>query len=143
MLVLAVLVLASSHEVKKTGHGGIDLGLMREAALSIGELALSQRVVDAGLVAQIMGELALVALGTVVLIVELLADLLGGLWLDDLSLDGVGEEAVEAVFAVAHVEVDAGVVAAIDVVLAALAGTLVYREVLLRAKVFDGLELGF
>lgn len=69
MLVLAVLVLASSHEVKKTGHSRVHLRLVREAALSIGELALAQRVVDAGLVPEIMGELALVALRTVVLVV--------------------------------------------------------------------------
>lgn len=143
MLVLAVLVLASSHEVKKTGHGGVDLGLVREAALPVGELALAERVVDAGLVAQAVGELALVALGAVVLVVELLAHLLGGLGLDDLPLDGVREEAVEAVLAVAHVEVDARVVAPVHVVLPALAGALVHREVLLRAEVFDGLELGF
>ena len=87
-----------------------------------------------------MGELALVALGTVVLIVELLADFLGGLWLDDLALDGVREEAVEAVLAVAHVEVDARVVAAVDVLLVALSRTrtLVDCEVLFGAEFFDG-----
>lgn len=90
-----------------------------------------------------MGELAFVALRTVVLIVQFLAHLFGGLWLDDLSLDGVGEEAIEAILAVAHVEVNAGVVAAIDMMLATLARALVYCEVLLRAKVLNGLKLSF
>jgi hypothetical protein len=63
---------------------------------------------------------ALVALGTIVLIIEFFADVFGRFWLDDLSFDGVGEEAVEAVLAVAHVEVDAGIVATIGMCLAAL-----------------------
>lgn len=90
-----------------------------------------------------MGELAAIAERTVILEVQLLANLFGGLWLDDLSLDGVGEEAVEAVLAVSHVEVDAWVVAAIDMGLAALTGALVDCEVLFGAEVFYGLQLSF
>ena len=62
-----------------------------------------------------MRKAALVALGTEIFIIEFAADLLGGFWLDDLPFDGVGEKAVEAVLAVSHVEVDAGVVAAFNV----------------------------
>lgn len=90
-----------------------------------------------------MAELAPIARGAVVLEVELLADFLGGFWLDDLSLDGVGEEAVESVLAVSHVEVDAGVVAAVHMGFAALAGALADGEVLLGTEVFYGLQLGF
>ena len=92
-----------------------------------------------------MAELAPIAQGTVVLEVELLADLLGGLWLDDLTLDGVGEEAVEAVLAVAHVEVDAGVEAAFDMGLLALfcAVALVDCEELVSAEVLYHFQLRF
>jgi len=55
----------------------------------------------------------------------------------------MGEETVESVLAVAHVEMYAGVVAAVDVGLTALAGALIHCEVLLRAKVFYRLQLGF
>lgn len=57
---------------------------------------------------------AFVALGAVVLVIQLAADFFGGFGLDDLSLDGMGEQAVEAVLAVPHVEVDAGVEASFD-----------------------------
>ena len=71
-----------------------------------------------------MRKAALVALGTIVLIVKLPADILGGLWLDDLSLDGVREEAIEAILAVAHVEVDAWVEAPFNMELATLLADL-------------------
>jgi hypothetical protein len=57
---------------------------------------------------------ASIAKGTIIFVVQLFADFLGWLWLDDLSFDGVGEKAVESVFAVAHVEVDAGVIASVN-----------------------------
>lgn len=91
-----------------------------------------------------MRKAALVALGAVVLVVQLAADVLGGFRLDDLPLDGVGEEAVEAILAVAHVEVDAGVVAPLNMELAALlTGVAILRlafadcEVLIGAEAFD------
>jgi hypothetical protein len=92
-----------------------------KAALPIRKLALAEGVVDAGFGSQIMREFASISRRTIVLEVQLLADLLGGLGLDDLPLDGVREKAVKTVFAVAHVEVDAGIVAAIDMRFAALA----------------------
>jgi hypothetical protein len=49
-----------------------------------------------------------------------------------LTLDGVREEAIEAIFAVAHVEVDAWVEASVDVAFAALPRALVDSKVLLR-----------
>lgn len=50
------------------------------------------------------------------------------------------EEAIEAVFAVAHVEMDAGVEAAIDMLFAAVGvvGAFIDGEVLICAEVFDG-----
>lgn len=67
-----------------------------------------------------MAELAFVSLGAVILVVELTADLLGGFGTDELPLDGVGEKAVEAVLAVPHVEMDAGVETTFHVGLLAL-----------------------
>jgi hypothetical protein len=69
VLVLAVLVLAPSHEVKKTGHADVHLLLVGEAALSVGELALPEGVVDAGLAPEVVGELTPVACGAIVLVV--------------------------------------------------------------------------
>lgn len=97
-----------------------------------------------------MGVAALVALGAVVLVVKFAANFFGGFWLDDLSLDGVREEAVEAVLAIAHVEVDAGVKASFNMEFAAL-GSLLGRgsrtfidcEILVGAEVFDTLKLTF
>jgi hypothetical protein len=90
-----------------------------------------------------MAKLALVAEGAVIFVVELAADLFGGFWADELSFDGVGEEAVEAVLAVAHVEMDAGVEAALHVRLVALGsvGALVDCEVLVRTEVLYHLQL--
>ena len=73
-------------------------------------MTLPKGVIDAWLFFEIVRKLALVALGTVVLVVELAADLFGGVWLDDLSFDGVRKKAVEAILAIAGVEVDAGIV---------------------------------
>ena len=94
-----------------------------------------------------MGKSAFVALGTIVFVVEFAANVFGGLRLDNLSFDGVGEEAVEAVLAVAHVEVDAGIEAPFNMELSAL-GTLLSvlslafadREVLIRAEPLDGVQ---
>lgn len=146
MLVLAVLgVLAPAHEIKETGDIGVHLLLVGVATALGRKLAVPDRIVDAGLLPQVVAELALVSLGAVILVVELTADLLGGFWADELSFDGVGEEAVEAVLAVPHVEVDAGVEAALHVGLLALVGraALVDCEELVRAEVLNHLQLGF
>lgn len=71
-----------------------------------------------------MGEAALVTLGTIVLIIKFPADILGGFWFDDLPLDGVREKTVEAILAVAHVEVDAGVEASFNMKFATLLSEL-------------------
>lgn len=118
---------------------------MRVSALSCAELAFPKRVVNASLASEIMRKLAFVALRTVVLIVQLPADFLSRLRAHDLPLDGVGKEAVEAVLAVSHVEMNAGVKAAIDVLLATLGrvGTFIDCEVLVRTEVLDGVQFGF
>lgn len=67
-----------------------------------------------------MGKLASVSLRAIVFVVEFSADLFSGFWADNLSANGVGEEAVEAILAVSHVEMNARVVASIDMVLVAL-----------------------
>jgi hypothetical protein len=119
VLILAVLVFASGHEVKKTRHADVYLFVVGESAGLCGELALSKRIVYARLCAEIVGKSAFVALGAVVLVIEFAAEFLGWFWFDDLPFDGVGKKAVESVLAVAHVEVDAGVVAAFDMGFAA------------------------
>jgi hypothetical protein len=145
VFVFAVLVFAASHKVEKTRHTDVDFLLVRKAAAVVAELALSQRVVDAGFSAEVVGKPAFVALGAVVLVVEFAADFLGGFGLDDLALDGVGEEAVEAVLAVPHVEVNARIVASLHVVLEAfsLTGAFVDCEVLVRAQILDIFQLVF
>jgi hypothetical protein len=150
VLVFALVVLAASHKVKKARHVDVDFLFVGKAALLVGELALSHGVVDAGELAEVVGEPALVALGAIVLVVEFAADFLGGIGLDDLSLDGVGEKAVEAVLAVAHVEVDAGIVATLNMELSAFGAlrslssrTFVYRKVLVCAQVLNLVQLVF
>jgi hypothetical protein len=142
VLILAAGVLAPRHEVKKTRHADVHLFVVGVSAALGAELALADGVEDAGLAPEVVGELALVALGTVVLVVELAADFLGGLWADDLSLDGVGEEAVEAVLAVAHVEMDAGVEAAVDVLLHAFHGAAAFidGEVLISTQILNSVQ---
>ena len=97
-----------------------------------------------------MGEATLVAIGTVVFVIEFSANIFIGFRSDDLSFDGVREEAVEAILAVAHVEVDAGVEASVDVIFSTLGrllslrvGTFVDCEVLVCAESFDGLQFVF
>ena len=145
MLVFARRVLAPGHEIEEARHSDVDLLLVRVSALSCSELALPKRVVHAGLASEVVGKLAFVALGTVVLIVQLAADFLGGFGAHDLALDGVREEAVEAVLAVSHVEMNAGVEAAIDVLFAAAGrvGAFIDCEVLVRTEVLDRVEFGF
>jgi hypothetical protein len=120
VLVLAGIVLAPSHKVEKTWHCNIHLRRVRVAARFVAEFALPHRVVHAWLVAEVVRKLASVSLGAVVFVVEFSTDLFSGFWPDDLSANGVGEEAVEAILAVAHVEMNARVVASIDVRLVAL-----------------------
>ena len=150
MLVLAVLVLAATHKVKKAGNVDIHFFLVRKSALSLCKFTFSQRVEDARLVAEIVGKATLVALGAVVLVVEFAADIFGGFWLDDLPFDGVREMAVEAVFAVSHIEVDARVVASINMVLAALLSDLstlalafADSKVLVGTEILDALKFSF
>ena len=115
---------------------------MRKTASLSAEFALPHRVVHAGLVPQVVAETASVSHRTVVIVVELTADVFGWLGLDDLSLDGVAEVAVEAVLAVTHVEVDAGVEIAVDMLLPAVAvGALVHCKILVWTVVFDLFQL--
>ena len=143
VLVLAVIVFAASHEVEKAGHVDIHLFLVGKPASFVWKLALAHGVEDAGFFAEVVGKPALVALGAVVFVVEFAADVFVGFGLDDLSFDGVGKKAVEAVLAVAHVEVDARVEAAIGVVFAVLAGSLlpVGAGALVDCKVLIGTEV--
>jgi hypothetical protein len=60
-----------------------------------------------------------------------------------LSLDGVGKEAVEPILAVSHVEVDAGIVAPINMGFATLARTLIDCKVLFRTEILYCLKLTF
>lgn len=97
-----------------------------------------------------MREATFVAIGAVVFVIEFSANVFIGFRSDDLSFDRVREEAVEAVLAVAHVEVDAGVEASIDVVFTTFGRLLplgvrafVDCEVLVCAKSFDGLQFIF
>lgn len=118
---------------------------MRKATVLGRKFAFAHRVEYAWLPAEVMRKAAFVSLGTVVLIIEFAADVFGGFGLDDLSFDGVREEAIEAVLAVAHVVVNAGVEGAVDVVLVAdgVAGALVDCEVLFRAEVLDVFQFEF
>lgn len=146
MLVLTILgILAPTHKVEKTGNVGVHLLLVRITTTLSRKFAISNRVEDAGLTPEVVAKLALVPLGTVILVIELAADVLGGLRADKLSLDGVGEEAIESVFAISHVEMNAGVEAPLHVGLGALPGVvaLVDREVLVRAEVLNHLQLRF
>jgi hypothetical protein len=88
-----------------------------------------------------VGVLALVSSGTVVLVVELLASFLGWLWPGNLALEGVREMAAEAIFAVAHIVVDAWVEAPFNMVLTLTLVALLNGEVLVGAKILDHLNL--
>lgn len=146
MLVLTILrILAPTHKVEKTGNVRVHLLLVRVTTTLSRKFAISNRVVDTRLTPEVVAELTLVPQGTVVLIIQLAADLLGRLRSNQLSLDGVGEEAIESVFAITHVEMNAGVEAALHVGLGALPSVvaLVDREVLVRAEVLNHLQLRF
>ena len=80
-----------------------------------------------------------------VFIVKLFTCLRVGIGSYDLPPDGVGKVAVEAIFAVAHVVVNAGVKASIDVFLATFLRVfaLIDSEILLPTVTFDHLELVF
>jgi hypothetical protein len=90
-----------------------------------------------------VGKFASVSLGAVVFVVEFSANLFGGFWANDLPANGVGEETVEAVLAVSHVEMNAGIVASIDVISVALGGVraLVDCKVLICAVVLHEVQL--
>ena len=97
-----------------------------------------------------MGEATFVAIGTVVFVIEFSADVFIGLRPDDLSFDGVRKEAVETVFAVAHVEVDAGVETSVYVIFSTFGRLLSLRmwafvdcKVLICAESFDGFQFVF
>jgi hypothetical protein len=143
--ILALGIFAPGHEVKKAGDAHVHFLLVGKATVLGGEFAFAHGVEDAGFAAEVVGKAALVALGAVVLVVEFTADVFGGFGFDDLSFDGVGEEAIEAVLAVAHVVVDAGVAGAFDVVLVAegVVGAFVDGEVLFGAEVLDVVQLEF
>ena len=147
VLIFAIVVFAASHEVKKAWHVYLHLLVVSKSAFSVWKLAFSQRVEDAGFAPEVVGKPAFVALGAIVFVIEFAANVFGGLGLDNLSFDGVREEAVEAVLAVPHVEVDAGIVAPINMELSALGAlfpdlscAFADREVLIRAEPFDGVQ---
>lgn len=109
-----------------------------------GKLALAEGVVDAWVLAEIVRELAFSTHRAVIFVVKLLACLFRGLGLHDLASDRVGEQAVEAIFAVSLIKVDARIVAAINVGFGALTIlALVHCEVLLGAICADHVELAF
>ena len=115
---------------------------MGVAAVLAGELALAQGVVHAGVGLEVVGVSALASHRAVVVVVELLAGVLVGLGADDLAPQAVGKMAVEPVLAVPREVMDAGVEAAVDVLLGALlrSGALLHGEVLVSAVAADRLE---
>jgi len=145
VLVLAGIVFAPSHKVEKTWHCNIHLCWVWIAARFVAEFAFPHWVVYAWFVAEIVGKLASVSLGAVVFVVEFSTDLFGRFWADNLSANGVWEEAVEAILAVSHVEMNARVVASIDVVLVALGRVraLVDCKVLICTVILHEIQLWF
>lgn len=109
MLILAVFVLTALHEVKKTRHADVYLLLMGKPALFCRKFAFSKGVVNAWFISEVVAETTFVALRTVIFIIKFAADVFGRIRLDDLAFNGVRKKAVKAVFAVAHVEMDAGI----------------------------------
>ena len=69
VLVFAIVVFAASHEVKKARNVDVYLLLVRKAAFRVFEFALSQRVINAGFAAEVVGKTTLVALGAVVVVI--------------------------------------------------------------------------
>lgn len=88
-----------------------------------------------------MGVFALVSGGAIVFVVEFFAGFLGWLWPGDLSLEGVREVAAEAILAVAHIVVNAGIETSFDMILALGLVALINSEVLVGTKVLDHLDL--
>jgi hypothetical protein len=81
--------------------------------------------------------LAFISDGAVVFVIQFFAGFLCRLRLDDLSLDRVGEQTIEAVFAIAHVIVDAGVEASINMLFFTnFLMTFVNSEILFRTHIF-------
>ena len=83
-----------------------------------------------------MGESALATLGTVVFVIEFSADVFGRFWLENLSFDGVGEEAVEAILAVPGKIMDAR----IHIFRLMLFATLLGIATLLNSKILFGAQ---
>ena len=90
-----------------------------------------------------MGKFASVSLWAVVLVVKFTADLFGRFWANNLSANGVGKKAVEAILAVSHIEMNARVVASIDMVLVALSSVraLVDCKVLICTVILHKVQL--
>lgn len=151
VFVLALLVFASSHKVKKTRYANVYLLIVRKTARLGWKFAFSQRIVDTSLSAEVVRETTFVALGTIIFVIEFAANFFGGFWLDDLSLDGVRKKTVETVFAVSHVKVDAWIVATINMHFSTLAlhvrtlSSLAFTdsEVLVSAESFDVFKFAF
>ena len=136
---------ASSHKLKKTDNWHVQLFIVRVSAVDIWKLALSNRVVDARVFSQVVGVSALVPIGAVVFVVQLLAGLLGWFGPVNLSSESVGEVAAESVLAVSSVVMNAGVKASIDVFFTTVLFTFAFFDckVLIGAEVLDHFELAF
>ena len=100
---------------------------------------------DARVFSQVVGVSALVPIGAVVFVVQLLAGLLGWFGPVNLSSESVGEVAAESVLAVSSVVMNAGVKASIDVFFTTVLFTFAFFDckVLIGAEVLDHFELAF
>lgn len=149
VFVFALLVLASSHKVKKTRHTNVYLFLVRKTASVGWKLAFPQRIVDTGLVAEVVRITTLVALWTVIFVIEFATNFFWGFWFDDLSLNWVRKKAIEPIFAVSHIEVDAWIVATINMNFCTLAlsvgASLAFSDSkeLVGAESFDEFKFAF
>ena len=144
MLVLAVVVLASHHQVKKTRNAHVHPLVVRKTTPLRRKLAFTHRIEHARLLTQIVRVSAFVSKRAKIFEIEFFADVFGGFWLDNLALDRVREEAVEAILAVTHVEVDAWIEASVHMVLAAFLRvvTFIHCEILVRTEILHRLQLG-
>jgi hypothetical protein len=60
-----------------------------------------------------------------------------------LSFDGVGKKAIESILTISHIEMNAGVIASINMGFPTLARALINCKILLRAEVLYCLKLTF
>lgn len=139
VFVFAILIMASFHKVKKQDTLTSIFLVCEKRQPSSENMHFPWEFVNAGFVSEIMRESASFSLRTIIFIIQFPAYFFWGFRSNNLSFDGVWKQAIESILAIAHIKMNAWIIASIEMYFFAMffAWTFIDSKILIRAHLLD------